>query len=213
MIDRLDIRFGKVIDIRPFSDKPDSPRRKFCVIRVEFPGVGVRQSVGQFARHKDDLLGRTVLCLINLGSKNMFGQASEVLVMGVPHPDGGVIPGDAHEAQATYLEPLEGFAPAVGSGSEAKPQQNFEDWLTADIRLGEVVDQSESALTLRVAAEQETWTVPLPAPMAASVVGRRLITARVPQRPGHGQLPLAADGTPLLARPNDPRPVPGAKVY
>ncbi len=47
MIDRLDIRFGKVIDIRPFSDKPDSPRRKFCVIRVEFPGVGVRQSVGR----------------------------------------------------------------------------------------------------------------------------------------------------------------------
>lgn len=50
MIDLLDIRFGKVVDIRAFSDKADSPRRKFCVIKVDLPGVGIRQSVGDDGR-------------------------------------------------------------------------------------------------------------------------------------------------------------------
>ncbi|MBW8832186.1 MAG: hypothetical protein JF606_22795 [Burkholderiales bacterium] len=211
MIDQLDIRFGHVVDIRLFSDKPDSPRRKFCVIRVEFPGVGIRQSVGQFARHKNDLLGRTVLCLINVGSKNMFGQPSEILVMGLPHPDGGVISGDAHEQQATFLAPVADDTPTPAG--DPKPQLNFDEWLAADLRLVEVIDQSAASLTVHASGEGERWSVALPRSLSASLVGQRIIAARDAARPQHGHLPTLRDGSVLLARPNDPRPPIGAKVY
>jgi tRNA-binding EMAP/Myf-like protein len=209
VIDSLDIRFGKVCEIKPFSAKPDSPRRKYCIIKVEFPELGVvKQSVGQFAHHKNDMEGRTVLCLTNLGVRNMFGQPSEILILGVPHPDGGIIPGDTHEAQATYLQAI---APeSVCASNDIKPVASYDDWSAADIRLVEVVGQTECALEVKL--NDELMTVPLAAPLTTHLVGRNTIVVRDGTQQSRGLLPMTVQGAPLLAEPRENVRV-GAKVY
>lgn len=209
MTDRLDMRFGVVRGIRPFSDKASSPRRKYCIIDVEFPGIApVRQSVGQFAHHKLDMEGSTVLCLINLGVKNMFGQPSEILILGVPHPNGGVIAGDDHEAQATFLQAL--VPPSFSEPNAIKPLASYDDWSAVDMRLGDVVGQTDSALTVQL--DGGPVSVPLDAPLAAGLLGRSIIIALDRAQPSHGKLPLTAQGQPLFAEPRE-KVGAGAKVF
>jgi tRNA-binding EMAP/Myf-like protein len=210
MIDQLDMRYGKVFEIKPFSEKTDSPRRKFCIIKIEFPDIGiVKQSVGQFAHHRTDMLGKTVLCLTNLASKNMFGQVSEVLVLGVSHPDGGVIPGDTQEAQATYLQPIH----PIQFANKCVPKSlvPFDVWLTQEFRLAEVLRQSAEILKVRV--DNESWTVPLITPLKMTIEGQHLIVARHPENPMQGRLPYSAQGEPMLAQPCDGRTRIGLKVF
>lgn len=210
MIDRLDIRFGKVSEVKALSEKSDSPRRKFCIVTVEFPGVGVLQSVGQFSHHRSDMLGEWVLCLINLGTRNMFGHVSEMLVLGIPHPDGGVVEGDRQEAQATYLSPATSEVP--GSAGPRKPEVPLDEWLATDMRLGEVVGQSSESLQVQVSAQ--TWAITLSAAVDLPVEGQgRLIVARDPGHTLIGLVPRTASGGLLLARPKDTRGQLGSKVY
>lgn len=212
MLDKFDIRFGKVCEVRPFSDKPDSPRRKYCIIKIEFPELGlVKQSIGQFAHHKCDMLDEWVLCLINLDAKNMFGQTSELLILGVPHPKGGVILGDKHEAQATFLQPLFPLKQMVAEDLKPKPVMTFDSWLRADILLGEIIDQSPVFLKMQVA--EEVWTVLLSGPLSSGLIGQQLIVARDHTRSLHGILPQTAAGEPILARPRERIEKSGAKVY
>lgn len=57
------------------------------------PGIGVK---GSSARATDlyrpeDLVGRQVVCLVDLGARRIAGFVSEVLVLGVPSPEGTIL--------------------------------------------------------------------------------------------------------------------------
>ncbi len=89
--ERVDVRVGRVVAARPFPEA----RTPAYVLEVDLGPLGVRRSAGRFTRHyaPDDLVGRQVLCVVNLPAKQVGPRRSEVLVLGVPdgREDGGVV--------------------------------------------------------------------------------------------------------------------------
>jgi tRNA-binding protein len=84
----LDIRTGRVVDV---SDFPEA-RKPAWKIRVDFgPIVGELQSSAQITNYsRDELMGRPVVGVVNLGTKRIAGFTSEFLVLGALEPDGTV---------------------------------------------------------------------------------------------------------------------------
>jgi len=86
---RLDIRVGRILAAETFPDA----RRPAYRLRLDFgPEIGVKQSSAQITElyQPDDLVGRQVLALVNLPPRRIAGFKSEVLVLGVPDPEGRV---------------------------------------------------------------------------------------------------------------------------
>lgn len=86
----LDLRVGRVLEavLNPKARKPS------YVLRVDFgPELGIRTSSAQITVHytPEELVGRLVVAAVNLGSRNIAGVTSEVLVLGLPDPDGAVV--------------------------------------------------------------------------------------------------------------------------
>ncbi len=89
-LDRLDIRAGTVVDAQPFPEA----RKPAIRLWVDFGApIGVRQSSAQVTVHYDPaaLVGRQVLAVTNLPPRRIAGFESQVLVLGVPDPDGAVV--------------------------------------------------------------------------------------------------------------------------
>ena len=84
----VDIRAGRIVDVQDFPQA----RKPAWKIRVDFgPLVGELQSSAQITTYsKEELLGRTVVGAINLGSKKIAGFTSEFLILGALDPDGTV---------------------------------------------------------------------------------------------------------------------------
>ena len=87
---RVDIRVGRVIAARrnPAAIKPAFH------LEVDFgPEIGVKHSSAQLTIHytEESLLGRLVVAVVNFAPKRIAGVKSEVLVLGVPDPDGAVV--------------------------------------------------------------------------------------------------------------------------
>jgi len=88
--DRVDIRVGRVIEV---SDFPEA-RKPAYKLRIDFgPAIGVKKSSAQTTRHyaKSDLLHRLVVAVVNFPPKQIGPYLSEVLTLGVPDGDGGVV--------------------------------------------------------------------------------------------------------------------------
>ena len=88
--DRVEIRAGTVVDAKPFPEA----RKPSLRLWVDFGGgIGVRRSSAQVTVHYDpaSLLGRQVLAVTNLPPRRIAGFESEVLVLGLPDPDGAVV--------------------------------------------------------------------------------------------------------------------------
>jgi tRNA-binding protein len=86
----LDLRVGRILEaaLNPKARKPS------YVLRVDFGGeLGTRTSSAQLTVHyrPEELVGRLVVAAVNLGSRNIAGVTSEVLVLGLPDPDGAVV--------------------------------------------------------------------------------------------------------------------------
>ena len=84
----LDLRTGVVTAVEEFPEA----RKPAWKIEVDFgPVVGTLHSSAQITNYEpDELLGRTVVGAINLGTKRIAGFTSEFLVLGALDPDGTV---------------------------------------------------------------------------------------------------------------------------
>ncbi len=84
----VDLRVGRVVAVDEFPEA----RKPAWKITVDFgPLVGTLRSSAQITNYgREELLGRTVVGAINLGTKRIAGFTSEFLVLGALDPDGTV---------------------------------------------------------------------------------------------------------------------------
>ena len=87
--ERVDIRVGRILKAEPFP-KARKPAYKLW---LDFGELGLKQSSAQITRRYvcAELVGRTILAVVNFPPKQVADFVSEVLVLGVVAGDGDVI--------------------------------------------------------------------------------------------------------------------------
>ncbi|GAA6734041.1 tRNA-binding protein [Thermus oshimai] len=85
----LDLRVGRVLKAEP-HEKARKPSYKLW---IDLGPLGVKTSSAQITElyRPEELLGRLVVCAVNLGTRSVAGFPSEVLVLGVPDEEGRVV--------------------------------------------------------------------------------------------------------------------------
>ena len=85
----LDMRVGRVLRAEP-NERARKPSYKLW---IDFGPLGEKTSSAQLRAlyGAEDLVGRLVVAAVNLGSRNIVGFTSEVLVLGLPDPAGEVV--------------------------------------------------------------------------------------------------------------------------
>lgn len=85
----LDLRVGRVLR----AELNERARKPAFKLWVDFGPLGERRSSAQLADlyAPDELVGRLVIAAVNLGTRNIAGFESEVLVLGLPDEGGRVV--------------------------------------------------------------------------------------------------------------------------
>jgi tRNA-binding protein len=85
----LDLRVGRILRAEP-NQRARKPSYKLW---IDFGPLGEKTSSAQLSSlyRADELPGRLVIAAVNLGTRNIAGFASEVLVLGVPSDAGEVV--------------------------------------------------------------------------------------------------------------------------
>ena len=87
---RVDIRVGRIVAVEDFPEA----RKPAYRLRIDFGGeIGVKKSSAQATRHysKEALVNRLVVAVVNFPPKQIGPYMSEVLTLGVPDGEGGVV--------------------------------------------------------------------------------------------------------------------------
>ena len=88
--ERIDIRVGTVTDAQPFPEA----RKPAFKLWIDFgPGIGVKRSSAQVTTHYSPaaLIGRQVCAVVNFAPRQIGPFRSEVLTLGMPDAEGGVV--------------------------------------------------------------------------------------------------------------------------
>ncbi len=85
----LDLRVGRIVRAEP-NDRARKPSYKLW---IDFGPLGEKTSSAQLRAlyRAEDLVGRQVVAAVNLGTRNIAGFPSEVLVLGLPNEAGEVV--------------------------------------------------------------------------------------------------------------------------
>jgi tRNA-binding protein len=85
----LDLRVGRIVRAEP-NQRARKPSYKLW---VDLGPLGEKTSSAQLRAlyREDELVGRLVVAAVNLGTRNIAGFMSEVLVLGVPSDQGDVV--------------------------------------------------------------------------------------------------------------------------
>lgn len=86
--EKIDMRAGRVLAVE--ESRARKPTYHFT---LDFgPEIGVKHSCAALTNYqKDELVGGMVIAVVNFPPKKMGPEVSEVLILGVPGPSGGVI--------------------------------------------------------------------------------------------------------------------------
>lgn len=84
----LDVRAGRIVKVEDAETKKPTYR-----LTIDLGAeVGTKISCGAYRNYpKEVLLGKTVVCVINFGTKKMGPEISEVLVLGIANDRGETI--------------------------------------------------------------------------------------------------------------------------
>lgn len=87
--ERVDMRVGRILEAEPFPEA----RKPAYKLRIDFGPLGIRRSSAQLTVHyrPDALLGKLVIAVLNFPPRQIGPVRSEVLILGVPDPDGAVV--------------------------------------------------------------------------------------------------------------------------
>ncbi len=87
--ERVDMRVGRILEAEPFPEA----RKPAYKLRIDFGPLGVRRSSAQLTVHyrPEALRGKLVVAVFNFPPRQIGPLHSEVLVLGVPDPDGAVV--------------------------------------------------------------------------------------------------------------------------
>ena len=88
-LETLDLRVGRVVRAEP-NERARKPSYKLW---IDFGPLGEKTSSAQLRAlyRSEDLVGRLVVAAVNLGTRNIAGFSSEVLVLGLPDAEGQVV--------------------------------------------------------------------------------------------------------------------------
>ena len=80
--DEIDIRAGRVISCEPFPEA----RKPSYKLTIDFGPLGVKRSSAQLTQFytPEELVGSTVVAVVNFPPRRIAGFPSEVLVLGLP---------------------------------------------------------------------------------------------------------------------------------
>jgi tRNA-binding protein len=87
--DKVDMRVGRVLSVEEFPEA----RNPAWKLEIDFgPEVGIKRSSAQITHYsREQLMGRTVVGVVNFPPRRIAGFQSEALVLGAMDPEKGVV--------------------------------------------------------------------------------------------------------------------------
>jgi tRNA-binding protein len=88
--EKVDIRVGRIVKVEDFPQA----RKPAFKLEIDFgPQIGRKRSSAQITKHytKEELLGRLIMAVVNFPPRQIGPFMSEVLTLGVPDSEGGVV--------------------------------------------------------------------------------------------------------------------------
>ena len=96
LFEQLDIRVGRLVSV----ERAENAMKPSYVLRADFGKYGIRTSVARLTQQSAEaLMGKQVLGLLNVGTREVGGVVSEFLCLGVQYPK-------AESGEATIVTPL-----------------------------------------------------------------------------------------------------------
>lgn len=87
---KVDIRAGVIVSAEPFPEA----RKPAYRLAIDFgPTIGVKKSSAQITEHYtlEELVGRSVMAVVNFPPRQIGPVRSEVLVLGFPNANGAIV--------------------------------------------------------------------------------------------------------------------------